>query len=167
MRVNLGCGDRYAPGWVNVDHKHMPHKADFHIDLHNALPWQPGEITQAYAGHVLEHMRVHQCLDFLERLRPCVDGEMLVVGPDVDVARGLQVTGTLDVPLDSLILGADRWGYDVHRWECSAPAIIKLLVVTGWQDVREIPLTDVPEDWPVAERGPRWQAAVLARSVGA
>lgn len=166
MKVNLGCGDQYAPGWTNVDHTSMPHRADVRLDLCGALPWQHGELTHAYAGHLLEHLRVHQAIMLLEQLRPCVNGELLIVGPDVDVARGMQVAGTLEVTLDSLILGADRWYGDVHRWECSVGAIIKMLLVAGWHDVQELPIDDVPAEWPIAYRQPRWQCAVLARSTG-
>jgi len=164
MRVNLGCGDRYAAGWVNVDHCGCPHRKDLTLDVRSQLPWKTGELTRVYAGHVLEHLRVHECLDVLERLKPCVapDGQLLVVGPDIDYALGMQVAGTLDVPLDSLRYGASRWDGDVHRWECSAAAIRKMLQVTGWSSVQQLPWDTVPEEWPVADRGPRWQVAVLA-----
>jgi hypothetical protein len=165
MRVNLGCGDRYARGWVNVDHSGMPHRADIRLDLRNPLPWASGTLEKVYAGHLFEHLRVHEVITLLERLRPCVaeGGEMLVVGPDVDVALGMQVAGELDVTLDSLKYGADRWSGDVHRWEWSAPAQECLMRVTGWSDICQIPWHTVPDEWPIAERGPRWQRAVLAR----
>jgi hypothetical protein len=164
MRVNLGCGDRYAPGWVNIDHSGMPHKKDVTLDLRSILPWGDGVLQRVYAGHVLEHLRVYECLSLLKRLQPCVadDGQLLVVGPDVDYALGLQVAGTLDVPIESLAYGAGRWSGDVHRWECSADSIKAMLRATGWNRIEQLPWDNVPEEWPIAERGPRWQVAVLA-----
>lgn len=164
MHVNLGCGDRYVPRWVNVDHAGMPYRKDLTLDLRSPLPWRENQLTRVYAGHVLEHLRVHEVLSLLERLRPCLaaDGQLLVVGPDVDVALGMHVAGTLDTPLDLLKFGADRWSGDIHRWEFSVPAITKLLTVTGWSDVHEFPWDTIPNEWPIAERGPRWQRAVIA-----
>lgn len=164
MRVNLGCGDRYARGWLNVDHAGCPHRKDLTFDLRNPMPWSERSIDRIYAGHVLEHLRVHEVLVLLERLRSCLkdDGQMLVVSPDIDYARGLLVSGTLDVTMESLAYGAGRWSEDVHHWECSAPAIIKMLRVTGWEYVKQVVWDSVPEEWPIAERGPRWQCAVLA-----
>jgi hypothetical protein len=164
MRVNLGCGDRYAHGWVNVDHAGMPHHKDITLDLRAELPWDNGELNRIYAGHLLEHLRVHECIDVLERLRDCTatGGQLLVVGPDVDKARGMALAGTLDVTLESLQYGAGRWCGDEHRWECSPPAIRKLLRVAGWWHVESLIWDDIPKEWPIAERGPRWQCAVLA-----
>lgn len=166
MRVNLGCGDRYAPNWVNVDHAGCPHRKDLAFDIRNPLPWSEGELTRIYMGHVLEHLKVHECLDVLTRLLPVTDpvnGKLCVVGPDVDVAHGMAVSGTLDVTLDSLRFGADRWEGDVHRWECSLPAMEALLGASGWKVISSGGIENCPPEWPVAERGPRWQSYVLAQ----
>lgn len=165
MRVNLGCGDRYADGWINVDHSGCPHKKDLTLDIRSHLPWPEGSLTRVYAGHVFEHLHVYQVLDVLEHLRPCMapDGQLLMVGPDVDVALGMQVGGAvLEVPLEQLKYGAGRWSGDVHRWECTAPSMQKMLLVTGWK-ADYAHWDSIPEEWPIAERGPRWQRAVLAR----
>lgn len=171
MRVNLGCGDRYAEGgWLNVDHPGMPHRKDLPLDLRYPIPdeWLPAKLTHVYAGHLLEHLRVHECLSLLERLLPAMapDGELMVVGPDVDLARGLEVAGTLTVTLESLICGAGRWSGDEHRWECSSRAIAKMLRITGWTRVTDIGIGNVPDLWPVADRKPVWQCAVKASPPG-
>jgi hypothetical protein len=164
VRVNLGCGDRYADGWLNVDHGGSPHRKDLEVDLRAPLPWPRDSIAYAYAGHLLEHLRVHEVVVFLGRLRSCMrdDGVLTVVGPDLDIAEGMAAAGTLDVTLDSLRCGADRWVGDRHRWECSAPAVVTFLRLTGWVDIRESNVDELPELWPVADRGPRWQCVVLA-----
>ncbi len=161
----MGCGDRYAEGWLNVDHSAMPHRKDLALDIRGELPWEPRTLDFVYLGHVLEHLRVGECLSLLERLRWLVApaGEIMIVGPDCDVARGMQVAGTLDVTLESLVCGADRWEGDVHRWECSGHSIRTMLVHTGWPSVTQLSINDVPEIWPVADRRPQWQCAVSAR----
>lgn len=165
MRLNLGCGDRYAVGWHNVDHVGSPHQKDDTVDLTGELPWLPGWVEYAYAGHVLEHLTLDQCRLLLTRLRPCMatDGILMVVGPDLDRARTLAAAGMLDVPIESLQFGAHRWPGDEHRWECTPDIIADLLVASGWEKIVEVPIGDVDPLWPVADRGPVWQCAVEAR----
>lgn len=164
MRINLGCGDRYADGWHNVDRADMPHRMDEAVDLRTAaLPWTG--IQYAYAGHLLEHLFIDDVIVLLTALRGCMaeDGELMVVGPDVLIAQGMAVAGTLDVTLDSIRHGAGRWPGDEHRWECTGWAVERLLTLTGWQQVQRVGIGNVPGMWPVADRGPRWQCAVSAR----
>ena len=163
MKINIGCGDRYAEGWHNVDHSGSPHRKDETIDLRGPLPWSG--LTHVYAGHILEHLRVFECLQLLPRLRECMapDGELMVVGPDVLIALGMQVAGTLDVTMESLLYGGHRWIGDEHRWECTTWDVEAMLRATGWTQVTRVGIENVPEFWPVADRGPGWQCAVGAR----
>lgn len=164
MRLNLGCGDRYVDGWLNVDQAGCPHRMDSQVDLTGPLPnWT--NISHVYAGHLLEHLFVGDVLNLLTELRECMapDGELMVVGPDVIVAQAMAEAGTLDVTMDSLTNGGHRWPGDEHRWHCTGPDVWTLLWHTGWQDVSQLSLDDVPTFWPVADRGPRWQYAVSAR----
>jgi hypothetical protein len=165
VKLNLGCGDRYAAGWHNVDFAGSPHRKDQEIDLRTSnLPWSG--VTHAYAGHVLEHLYIDEVITLLTELRGCMapHGQLMVVGPDIILAEGLAVAGTLDVTMDSLINGGHRWHGDEHRWHCTTWAVESLLRVTGWRDVsHQLSINDVPEFWPVADRRPQWQCAVLAR----
>jgi predicted SAM-dependent methyltransferase len=166
MKINLGCGDRYATGWWNVDHAGSPHPRDDTIDLTaGPLPSSWLAITHVYAGHVLEHLRVGECLTLLRRLRRrmLATSELMIVGPDVPAAEAMAQAGTLDVTLDSLRYGAHRWPGDEHRWECSADDVMAMLSATDWSRYTALPMAEVPKMWPVADRGPAWQFAILAR----
>lgn len=171
-KVNIGCGEQYAEGWVNVDHQSMPHRKDLVLDVRNPLPWsrqagqERGELIDfCYLGHVLEHLRIEEVIVFLRRLRAAMSpsGVVMVVGPDCVRAEGLAVTQTLEVPLEQIRHGAGRWQGDVHRWECTEWGVYRLLESTGWVDIARVGIKNVPALWPVAFRGPRWQCAVSAR----
>jgi hypothetical protein len=56
MRLNLGCGDRKLPGWLNVD-KIAACNPDQVVDL-EALPWPwpDDSVEEAALLHVLEHL---------------------------------------------------------------------------------------------------------------
>lgn len=164
MKLNLGCGDRYAPGWHNVDRADCPHRKDEAWDLRNPLPWSG--VTHAYAGHILEHLRIGDALVLLERLLAGMapDGELMVVGPDVIRAQAMLDGGqNIGVTLDSLKYGASRWPGDEHRWECAELDVMIMLRLTGWKVEPRMTINDVPAMWPVADRRPQWQCAVGAR----
>lgn len=167
VKLNLGCGDRYADGWTNVDFG-SPHRKDQEVDLTGPLPWESGSVTHVYLGHVLEHLTLQQCSGLLSQLLPCMDpaGALaMIVGPDVPLAKQMIAEGTFDFTyhsLDSLRYGAGRWAGDVHQWECSASAIVDLCRDAGWPVVTDIGIKLVDSFWPVADRVPQWQCAVRA-----
>lgn len=164
MRLNLGCGDRYIESWRNVDFDGSPHRKDEAVDLRtSSLPWSG--VTHVYAGHILEHLFVNEVVTLLQTLHGCMapDGQLMVVGPDVVLAEGLGAAGTLDRDIESIKHGGYRWHGDEHRWQCTTWDVEALLRLTGWNDVTRVGIANVPEMWPVADRGPQWQCAVSAR----
>ena len=165
MLLNLGVGDWYAEGWHNVDWAGSPHRKDETVDLTGPLPWAEGTVQLAYAGHLLEHLTLDGCHHLLTQLRPCMatDGQLLVVGPDATIARALAAAGTLDITLDSLLYGAQRWLGDQHLWECTAAITVDLLTAAGWQGIHQLAVSDVPAVWPIGDRRPVWQYAIKAR----
>jgi hypothetical protein len=167
LNLNLGCGEQYAPGWINVDHEGSPHRRDQTVDLTRELPWPENSVDLVYAGHLLEHLTFDQCRDLLIRLRACVKlaGFIMVVGPDVEIAARMEAAGeVLEVPLEQLKYGAGRWAGDEHKWECTLAKLTLLLVEAGWVNVTGFRIDEVSTLWPVAFRGPRWQVAVRAEA---
>lgn len=164
MKINLGCGDRYADGWVNVDWAGSPHRKDQEVDLTGELPWAENSLTQIYAGHLLEHLTQDQCRDLLKRLFDCsVDyGQLMVVGPDLPTAYQMAEAGTLDVTIDSLLYGAERWAGDRHLWASSKDETWAMLEAAGWTDVSWMLLAEAAYSWPIADARPQWQFCLHA-----
>jgi SAM-dependent methyltransferase len=87
IQLNAGCGAHYVDGWLNVDVEER-HRADVHADLAD-LPLADGSVTRVFAAHVLEHLGYDKQLpqvlaEFRRVLAP--DGELCVVGPDIERA---------------------------------------------------------------------------------
>lgn len=167
MKINLGCGDRYAPDWINVDLPGMPHRKDLAVDLTGPLPWQAGTLESVYCGHVLEHLPLQEARDLLARLLPLMvpRGPIMVVGPDVDRARELLPDGISDefgATFQSVRCGAGRWAGDEHLWDCTSDQLEMMLHVAGWAKVTPVSLEEAALLWPVADPRPRWQCAVGA-----
>jgi predicted SAM-dependent methyltransferase len=82
-RVNVGCGYRPTPGWVNIE---LGSTADFYFwDCRRGLPFSDNTVTAIYSEHVLEHfdpetdatLFLRECL---RCLRP--GGVLRIVVPD-------------------------------------------------------------------------------------
>lgn len=155
-RLNVGCGEFYADGWVNVDlaadeHRHPDVIADV-----RSLPFDDGTIARVFCGHLLEHLprgQVPRALRELARvLAP--GGELLVVGPAIERA-------TTDDERDGITLGACRWPHDAHRWVPTADRTLEV-VRNVFPDAHPVDVQDIDgERWPITSRV-GWQCAVLA-----
>ena len=83
--LNLGCGPRFHPDWVNLDLRPAS-PAVRHWDLRRELPFSDASFDVVYHSHVLEHFSQRNGLHFLERCRKVLrpDGIIRVVVPDLE-----------------------------------------------------------------------------------
>lgn len=171
-RLNLGPGNHYALGWLNVDKYDLPHhdhRPDLMADVLDGLPLESRTFDQVYAGHVLEHIPYdkvpHVVAECWRLLRS--GGRLAVVGPCIELAiRTKQPQWLLEqivgeptpenpglghewAPTGLLTFEAVRDGLN------RSPAIIA--------DLRMVPVAEVaPPEWPnPCVDG--WQCAILAR----
>lgn len=167
LSLNIGCGNHYVDGWVNVDHG-SPHRKDLDVDLTGELPWQPESVSRIYAGHFFEHVSQRHCSLLAARLLRCADPlgcTLVVVGPDVDVATQMIADGTFDYThhsLESIKHGAGRWAGDVHLWETTGPKIARLIRDAGWPVVHTLSIDQLESGWPVVDRTQLWQYVIRA-----
>jgi predicted SAM-dependent methyltransferase len=52
--LNLGCGNRYLQGWVNIDF-HSNNESVIQYDLTKGIPYESETFEVVYHSHVLEH----------------------------------------------------------------------------------------------------------------
>src|SRR5271165_4344840 len=87
--VNLGCGQRFHPDWVNLDlHPSDPSVQKW--DLQNDLPFPDESFDVVYHSHVLEHLSRADGLQLLRRCRRVLkpNGILRVAVPDLErIAR--------------------------------------------------------------------------------
>lgn len=53
LKLQLGCGTRIKPGWVNID---LRASADIRLDLFRPLPFAANSVEIIYSEHFLEHI---------------------------------------------------------------------------------------------------------------
>ncbi len=87
--LNLGCGARYSPQWVNVDFvAHSSHVLQY--DLRNGIPFPDSTFEVVYHSHMLEHLSKESGVAFLQECRRVLTpgGTLRVVVPDLEqIAR--------------------------------------------------------------------------------
>lgn len=55
MKLHIGCGERYLPGWKHLDARKFPH-VDYVTDTLDKLDmFADNSIAEIYACHILEH----------------------------------------------------------------------------------------------------------------
>lgn len=160
MKLNLGSGNHYADGWVNIDISEADEVQPDVVADCRKLPFD--SVDTIYAGHVLEHLP-------LEDVRPAINhwlsitkpgGRVLVVGPDCDEADRMLAAREIDDEYHSLIEhGAGRWANDVHLWRSSKVGMRSLCADLFPRFVPVRPLADAGI-WPIVS-GVGWQFAMM------
>jgi predicted SAM-dependent methyltransferase len=85
IKLHLGCGKRYLPGYIHVDLSYYPHVDHQHrVDK---LPMiAPNSVETIYASHVLEYFSDNECLDVLLEWHSklCLGGILRLAVPNFD-----------------------------------------------------------------------------------
>lgn len=165
MRLNLGPGEHYADGWVNLDASGAV-RCDQIVD--GAAPFAgfaDGCAQAVYLGHVLEHVWWPDVVPLLGEVRRVLrpGGTVLVTGPDMvrlihRFAEGLEPWWLVEQAMEHADRTDPAWPEASHKWDCHEGRVIDALVAAGFVDVAA---TLEFDGWPVTNWSD-WQCAVRA-----
>lgn len=158
MKLNLGCNEWVALGWVNVDLRTYTAKPQLYADVRQPLPFHPNTFSQIYCGHILEHLTLEECRVTLSYIRSVLapNGILGVVGPDIELAEANWPEAIPNI-LDGTGSGLPGEG---HAWVPTRASTAALLTDCGW-NVRNYQITEMPDYWPIVSRI-GWQFAMEA-----
>jgi SAM-dependent methyltransferase len=158
VRLNLGCGAKIWPGFVNVDldQNWSGLSPDVIADVTGPLPFPDAHADEVHAYHVLEHLprwAVEDCLREWQRvLKP--GGALVLEMPCLDKILAIfqkHITEGTSAPMQLTLFGLfGDPGYRneamLHRWCYSRHELRKLLERVGLVSiVDELPRTHRPE----------------------
>jgi predicted SAM-dependent methyltransferase len=89
--LNVGCGERGHPDWINLDlHPRRPHTLR-HDAAAAPLPFAPGSFAAVYLSHVLEHVPAERASFVLVECRRVLrpGGILRIVVPDLEQIASL------------------------------------------------------------------------------
>lgn len=152
-RLNLGCGDKILPDYVNVDV--APTRAgkapDVLCDLRNLAPFETGSCDEVLAVHVVEHFWRWEVVDVLREwvrvLRP--GGRMVLECPNLltaceellrDPVAGAR-TGAEGQRTMWVFYGDPAWQDPLmcHRWNYTPQSLREVMEEAGLANVRQEP----------------------------
>lgn len=91
--LNIGCGDRRLPGFINID---LEPGGDLQWDVTQGLPYPDGSVQGISCAHLLEHLPRPQAIALLRECRRVLvsDGVLRVATVDLaSVIRGYSAAG--------------------------------------------------------------------------
>lgn len=120
IKLHLGCGSVYKPGWINID-LDSP-KADVLQDLTSPLPYEDDSVELIYSEHFIEHITRAQARDFLKECRRVLSdsGTLRLSTPDLAFLvkcykkKNIAEWGNLwgpDSPCNLMNEGMRSWGH--------------------------------------------------------
>lgn len=140
LKLHLGCGMRYIPGYKHVDIIDAPH-IDYRCSVDNLCDFADGSVDLIYASHVLEHFGRHEVEAVLKGwyrvLRP--GGVVRIAVPDFAAVVALyDQEGLQDgfSGLVGLICGGQRNQYDFHKIIFDEPFLSFMLQKIGFKNTR-------------------------------
>jgi|WetSurSiteA1Bulk_404760.scaffolds.fasta_scaffold81403_3 SAM-dependent methyltransferase len=89
MRLNLACGQKTLPDYVNIDKYPLNTGVIVH-DLLTGIPYEDNSIEEIYVSHFLEHLKVrHEAIPFLRECNRVLipGGNLIIVTPDLEQIR--------------------------------------------------------------------------------
>lgn len=153
LRLNLGCGDKILPGYVNVDvvETRAGMKPDVICDLHDLAPFDDGCAEEVLSVHVVEHFWRWEVLDVLKEwarvLKP--GGRMVIECPNLESACRAFLANPAQFSREDqngqrtmwVFYGDPAWKDPlmVHRWGYTPDSLQALLAEAGLSDVRQEP----------------------------
>jgi predicted SAM-dependent methyltransferase len=101
LKLNLGCGARIHPDWVNIDFSQRavlqrigvlqrwfgrPPASYLNHDLRNGIPFADGSACMIYSSHLIEHLARMQAKSLLKEIHRvlCPEGVVRLVVPDLE-----------------------------------------------------------------------------------
>jgi predicted SAM-dependent methyltransferase len=140
MKLHIGCGKCYLPGWVNLDIDIFEDASVDIVDNAKTLKTIKNSSCEViYASHVLEHFGRHEYKDALRiwfrKLRK--GGILRLSVPDFDkVVEVYRATSNFNLVL-GFLTGGQRTRYDYHNMVFNKRFLASSLDEIGFSNIQE------------------------------
>ena len=151
-RLNLGCGDKILPGYINVDvaPSRAGMKPDVLCDLHELTPFEDDSVDKILSVHVVEHFWRWEVVGILKEwvrvLKP--GGQMILECPNLlsacaSVLEHPEQTGPGPEGQHSMwvLYGDPAWRDPLmcHRWGYTPQSLAAVMMEAGLVNVHQAP----------------------------
>lgn len=140
MKLHLGCGAKYIPGYYHVDIQKHPH-VDLVADISSLDTIDDASVDLIYACHVLEHFGrhdyTHALSEWARLLKP--NGVLQLAVPDFRAIAEWYLADHRSRGIEDVLgltVGGQRDEYDVHKMIFDEPSLTRALLDVGFTSVR-------------------------------
>lgn len=141
MKLNLGCGKKILPGFVNVDVQPRP-GVDVVADV-RSVPLPDGCASEVHAYHVIEHFYLWEVGDVLTEWKRLLDkgGRLVLELPNLEAAARNLLAGMNDQMVMWPLYGdpGHRDPFMCHRWGYTPATLSALLAEHGFDKITVLP----------------------------
>jgi len=139
MKLHVGCGERYLPGWKHLDARKFPH-VDYVTDKLDKLDmFANNSVEEIYACHVLEHFTRAEmirggCLREWYRVLK-VGGVLRIAVPNFEaIVEEYLSSKNLELVM-GLLYGGQNYKYNFHYQAYDFKRLSALLKGVGFREV--------------------------------
>jgi len=149
MKLHIGAGAKYLPGYTHVDINEHPH-IDHVADVRDLSFLERGSVHEIYASHVLEHFTRPEILNVLAEWNRvlCGGGVLRLAVPDFEaVVAEYQSNRSLETVL-GLLYGGQNYQHNFHYQAYDFTRLKALLEKSGFTSVEKYNWQDfLPSDY--------------------
>ncbi len=136
VKLHIGCGHRYIPGFIHIDVRKLPH-VNYVTSADKLGMFEDNTVDLVYSSHVLEHFRRHEIENVLKEwfrvLKP--GGILRLAVPDFEKLVEVYLkTNDLKVILGPLVGGQD-YPENTHYVAFDYPSLSEVLKKAGFKNV--------------------------------
>lgn len=116
IKLHLGCGNKYIPGFTHIDIIKYPH-VDLVTNVDNLSMIDENSVDLIYACHILEHFNKHNVIPALREWRRTLKpgGVLRLSVPDFEILAKLYVSGKFSLEkIHGPLMGGQTYLYNFH-----------------------------------------------------
>lgn len=149
MKLHIGCGQKYLPGYKHIDAIDAEH-IDFVCDARQLTMITDESVSEIYACHILEHVKRDHVIGVLREwqrvLKP--GAEIRIAVPDFEAAVDEYLASRDVNRLQGLLYGGQTYDYNFHYVVFDFAMLKALLEEAGLSNVQRYDWRDfLPEGY--------------------
>lgn len=137
--INIGCGSKNYPGFINVDAVGAPH-IDVRTDNLTILPFDNNHADLVYMCHVLEHVKREEVPKVFREMYRILkkDGIFRVSVPGFDELVGFYNKSDRNIhSIELQLMGGQNHDYNFHYSVFNEASFIEFFIDAGFREVRK------------------------------
>lgn len=149
MKLHIGCGQKYLPGYKHMDVMDYEH-IDYVCDARQLKMIPDNSVDEIYACHILEHVGRSDVVDVLQEWHRAVKfgGVIRIAVPDFEAVVQEYINNSDLTKYQGLLYGGQTYEYNFHYVAFDFRMLKNMLEEAGFKNVKRYDWQDfLPEGY--------------------